>query len=513
MRLNQTVIREQIATIDQVVGDLIYRDSLSPGELENFLDLLSPLVAELDQVRGNLLVDLNAQISRLQANEDAINDLKEEIQDFKEALRDLNPNDPGYAEEAAAAQANIRDRQEDIKDLYPPPAPGRHIAPALFDNMAWTIITGQTLLRRFARFLALHRTLEEPAFRSAVRAPLGWASGYAGMAGDGEDPAADEAGADADTGLVESLAEMRRKVRSLYSERAYSRLSGSALLKDWQARIGITEGTFERLSRRNLNLLRQELDPLEPEDNAFIRQFSDLPWFIKHATSESGIQVIADGNVFLSKVGLHDWTPAPHLLESGYTLVTDELEKQDIDFIFFRVELGDARMAETQYGNAQIAYPLEWILENGWITLHDMLQPISSSRTLGSLKTRAPRNGPDGNDPIRVRTTFGEFTNAVTPPWWEHFFHDPASWRASRKVSIMEEIFFKQGIIEGMTLSVLRDLKDMPTLKTEVYQTLGDQTAFEEYMRWLFPKLYRIEAKYPAYFNYDTAGRRNPSPT
>lgn len=75
----------------------------------------------------------------------------------------------------------------------------------------------------------------------------------------------------------------------------------------------------------------------------------------------------------------------------------------------------------------------------------------------------------------------------------------------------MEEIFCKQDIIEGMTLSVLRDLGDMPTLKTEVYQTLGNQAAFEDYMRWLFPKLYRIEAKYPAYFNYDTAGGRNPA--
>lgn len=82
MPLNEAEIRDQIATIDQVVRDLIYRNSLSPGELENFLDLLSPLVAELDQVRGDVLVDLNAQISRLRTNEDAINDLKEEIQDF-----------------------------------------------------------------------------------------------------------------------------------------------------------------------------------------------------------------------------------------------------------------------------------------------------------------------------------------------------------------------------------------------------------------------------------------------
>ena len=511
MPLDRERIREHISTIEQVIQDLLYRDSMTVGELETFLDLLSPLVAELDRIRGDVLADLGELIEELRANQEDIDGLKEDIQDCKDELTGLDRNDPDYAVNEAQLQNEIRDCQEQIAALYPSPAPGRHIAPALFDTMAWTIITAQTLLYRFAGFLAQNRAAEEPAFRAAVQAPLGWARSYAGEAGAEEE---DDTGV-ADADLHESLERMQGKVRALYTQRAYSRMTGSDLLADWQTRIGMEGGTFELLSLRNLNALRNDLnigglEDLSEDERRFVERFKALDWRVKHATSEEGRNSIAAAGVFLSKVGLYDWTPSPHLLESGYTFSIDELKKQDIDFFFFRVQQGE-EVIDTRYGSVQINYPMGSILEQGWITLHDMLQPISSSQSdrLKVLRTHRARYGPQGTERLLLRRTFGEYTNAysVNPPWWEHFFYDPRSPRTTRRVNIMDEIFCKRDVMDGMALTMLRDLKDVPTLKDEVFETLGDDAAFAAFMRDLVPRMFRIEAKYPSYFDYDTEGR------
>lgn len=439
MALDLGRIQEQIAFAQDIINNLLLNDQLNRDQVESFLDLLSPLVAELAEERGNLIIDLDNR-----------------------------------------------------------PRPERNEAAQWFDSIAWTTAIGQTLLRKFNTVLARFRT--DPAMEAATNSALDWARNVTGVA---PPSAAGEASEAADD-LNLALLEMQQRVRSLYSDRAYRRMEFGELFED--ARYQYYIATFDQLSTQNINRLYDEIEALggiQGADRNFIEQFRALPFYAKHATSLEGRNAIVNSQVLLSIIGLSDELPQPERALSGFTTGSDEEVKQDIDFVFFRVEIGSAAMTGTRYGDYQFAYPLEQLTDHGLLSLHDMLAPISSSNSLRELA-----NPTDASDVLRTTEFFRDPEN--DEEFWEHTFLNeerPDGFPATREVSIMDEVFTKSHMLEGISLSVLRDIKELPTLQQWVYEALDDQATFLQRMRYLFPKLYRVEAKYPRFFDYGAPGR------
>jgi hypothetical protein len=250
--------------------------------------------------------------------------------------------------------------------------------------------------------------------------------------------------------------------------------------------------TIPQLSRHNLGLLRRALAPLSEAEKALHAALRGLPFTLRHATTAPSWANIVNARLIFSKDALADW----NIVVQTSTTSSDERYKQDVDFAFFRVEVGQGDWV-SRYGagadQARIVFDWSQVLEDGWVTLHDMLAPLGSADPKSELRTR------DGDE--LVRTSRPDMAlQAGQRKWihwtWKHSF--PGS-GAGRAVHILDEVFYGPDILEGIVLSTLRDLREVPALQREAFAHARDPT----YGHWLIKSLFRIEAKYPSAFRFE----------
>lgn len=288
---------------------------------------------------------------------------------------------------------------------------------------------------------------------------------------------------------AEEVQKVQKLFRFLYSKRAYAKVREGGIWRDalGERRVGGNCKDIVALSRANLLALRRQLKPMSrAEQDLYVALFT-LPFRLKHATASQHREAIANVGMLWSLQRLQDWYVVP---SSQFTTAADKYQKADYDFVFFRMEVGEDAI-ETRYGDLQFVFKADHVFEDGWVTLHDMLAPIDS-QTLQTLRLKfAP-------DTVVRRSGYLEDKD-----WWhtewEHAPCDPAAPDTpARRVHILDEVFYGPDIREGLVRSILRDLREVPTLQQEAFEHCGDVA----YLRWLIGVLYRVEAKYPSSFRF-----------
>lgn len=292
---------------------------------------------------------------------------------------------------------------------------------------------------------------------------------------------------------ADEVRKLQRLFRFLHSRRAYAKLKQGGIYRRAlsEGRIWGERQSIVGLSRANLRHLRRTLLRLSDDERALHARLHALPFRLKHATTAQARAAIANVGMLWSLDSLLDWyVPGA----SGFTTRADLREKMDVDFVFFRIEVGEAPMA-TRYGEVQFVFTLEQVLEDGWVSLHDMLAPIASD-TLRNLRRRE-----DGT--LVRRSRYLDDDNDGGAWWklrWQHEVCDPAGrGGAVRIVHILDEVFYGPDILEGLVLAILRDLRELPSLQDEAVRHMDEPA----YLAWLVGALYRVEAKHPSAFRFD----------
>lgn len=293
------------------------------------------------------------------------------------------------------------------------------------------------------------------------------------------------------TYTAEEVRKVQKLFRFLYSKRAYAKVRQGGIWRRAlkEGRVGGNCNDIVALSRANLLALRRQLKPMSrAEQDLYVALFT-LPFRLKHATASQHREAIANVGMLWSLQRLQDWHVVP---SSQFTTASDKYQKADYDFVFFRMEVGEDAI-ETRYGDVQFVFTASQVFEDGWVTLHDMLAPIDSA----TLKTLHLRDAPH----TVVRTS--DYPAAAPGHWWHtEWIHTPCDPAApdtpARQVHILDEVFYGPDIREGLVRSILRDLREVPTLQKEAFEHCGDVA----YLRWLIGVLYRVEAKYPSSFRF-----------
>lgn len=144
--------------------------------------------------------------------------------------------------------------------------------------------------------------------------------------------------------------------------------------EDWDKDI---EARAERLRASQVSMKVEEPALLPPwllDDEAeCFRALLALPFHLKHATN-GWYRILNDGKLdAYSEIQRRDpsWT-------SEFSTNGNIRALGNGGFVFFRVEVGDAAMTKTRYGETQIVYPFSLIGSDGWLSLYDQLKPLSS---------------------------------------------------------------------------------------------------------------------------------------
>lgn len=286
----------------------------------------------------------------------------------------------------------------------------------------------------------------------------------------------------------DEVRKVQKVMKYLYSRRAYEKLKQGGIFRRAVAEGRVWgEQSIPTLSRNNLGHLRRILRPLADDERGLYERLLALPFRLKHATSGTGRQGIVNVGMLWSLDSLFDWYV---LGASGFTTRSDIRQKMDVDFVFFRVEVGDDAV-DTRYGDVQFVFTMDQVLADGWATLHDMLAPLGS-QTLQALKLR-------GSDTLVRRSSYIDDDRKWWKVRWKHEILDEAgATRSERIVHVLDEVFYGPDILQGIVLSILRDLRELPLLQREAFENMGDQA----YLAWLFRVLYRVEAKCPSSFSF-----------
>jgi hypothetical protein len=376
-------------------------------------------------------------------------------------------------------------------------------APAFMRDHAGLLLAAATTLRNGQRALrAMNKVFEytggeQQDDRHALAVPLGAPLQYS----------------DAD------LRKVQRVFKFLYAGRAYRKLNTGAVMV--RSRGGEDKylpdavQTIEQLSRHNLRNLRQVLRNLSEPERALYEALRSLPFCLKHATTLGSWSTIINASLIFSKDALRDW----NIVVPTNTPASDEIYKQDVDFAFFRVEVGSGdwisrfgeEVDDEEIEQVRVAFNWNKVLQDGWVTLHDMLAP------LGMEAQRAVVHPFEDPDTV-LRESVPDMAPEGAGAWihwrWKHRFVDPALAPplAERKVHIFDEVFYGPDILEGLVLSLLRDLREMPTLQAQVFasqQTFAagaqSSASWHRFAHWLVKSLFRVEAKYPSAFGFGAA--------
>ena len=292
----------------------------------------------------------------------------------------------------------------------------------------------------------------------------------------------------------EDIQRIQRVFKYLYSKRAYRKATTGEV---WVQSLGddvLPEQvrTIVQLSKYNADRLWQDLAPLNNAERDLYGALLDMTFHLKHATTGPSWTAIYNSRLIFSKDALQNW----NILVPTNTPGDDERYKQDVDFVFFRVEADDDDW-RTRFGvdyddQRRIVFDWQQVLKDGWVTLHDMLAPLGAGNENPRHELRTREDG------VLVRYSLPAMD--LQRGWiywkWRHRF-PPTD--ATRDVNILDEVFYGGLIPKGIALTVLRDLREIPPLQREALTHRDDPN----YLRWLIRSLFHIEGKYPSQFQFE----------
>ncbi|MFJ4849016.1 hypothetical protein [Streptomyces sp. NPDC088733] len=238
------------------------------------------------------------------------------------------------------------------------------------------------------------------------------------------------------------------------------------------------------LSEANVRNLRAEVDSLlaampDPVRAQFVelgKQLDAVPYHVKHATPayraiENSGQMASQGE--LGRRGQKFYASGKSSLNNTSNLGND-------DFVFFRMESGDAPM-QTRYGPTTLVFDAKVLEERGgWVSLHDQLNPLDRP-AMQSLE--------HGGHEVRGAAFPEGATGTGARSRWTYTYPDGSK----RLVSFEQEVFHGAHVREGITLSVMREVASIGgDFQNHVLGLLGKT---DELGR-IVTRMYRPEAKF-----------------
>ncbi|MEU1542583.1 hypothetical protein ABZ461_31655 [Actinacidiphila glaucinigra] len=245
------------------------------------------------------------------------------------------------------------------------------------------------------------------------------------------------------------------------------------------------QGEFvKNLSRRNVQVLSEEFDALlgrlDADDARALRELRDhvrnLPQRIKHATP--AYLTMANSGFMMSQGELE--RRGLKFLASGKSSVNNTSNLGNDDFVFFRMEAGDAPM-QTRYGPTTLIFDAKALEERGgWVSLHDQLNPLDRPTM---------RNLEWNKSSIRTAAFDDGFVKTGERARWTYTYPD----KSSRTVSFEQEVFHGADVKDGLALSVVREVHSIGgDYKAHVLKVMGNPDELGKVVSDLF----RPEAKF-----------------
>lgn len=320
---------------------------------------------------------------------------------------------------------------------------------------------------------------------------------------------------------VETADERSRLVMGVFAHthvrNAYERLRDGRIWLDAMEReiIPLHDPTIPSLSEKNLSRLRSEVT-LDEGDQLLLSRVRSLDFTLKHVTSRSAWEQITAGDGLLSLDTLKAIVPD---FNSDFTTGEDATSKSDVDFVFFRLGIGTGYI-ETRYGGShqiQLTFNSSHLLRNGWITLWDMLEPIDNVNNISvspevgdqpaTIHTRLINDAlPDGATLVRKGTYEDgrQLSDRTKHPWRWRFEYGEF---LGTQEHILKHAFWGPDILEGIALSLIRDLHLMPQIRPMFLEAANPELAPQQFWK-LVTKLYRIEARVPVIHSFERDGEK-----
>ncbi len=345
-------------------------------------------------------------------------------------------------------------------------------APAFIRERAWILLAAATTLRTARRAQRAIHKFGGPDIPPELAVPLAAPLQYSGQ----------------------DIARIQRVFKYLYSKRAYRKATTGEVWVQSLAPGHLPEQvrTIAQLSQYNVDQLWQGLRPLSDAEKALYGALLDMRFYLKHATTGPSWAAIYNSRLIFSKDALRNW----NIVVPTNTPGDDERYKQDVDFVFFRVE-ADAEDWRTRFGDdyddqKRVAFDWHDLLKDGWVTLHDMLAPLGAGNENPHHELRTLEDG------VLVRYSLPDMDLQRDWIYWQWRHRFPPT-DVERSVNILDEVFYGPHILKGIALTVLRDLREVPGLQQEALAHHNDPG----YLPWLIRSLFRIEGKYPSEFHFE----------
>ncbi|MFF5499869.1 hypothetical protein ACFY7D_41005, partial [Streptomyces aquilus] len=309
---------------------------------------------------------------------------------------------------------------------------------------------------------------------------------------------------------VADFHELGQAVRKFRSDKAYQDVPTGTQWKtvlpgrdeDWKKLYGSLDKLtpeqqqkFVRdLSEKNLTKLDSEVESLlkqHPDQEQALRgllhNLKGLDYRIKHATP--AYHAIANSGLMSSQGDLA--RRDVKFLASGKSSVKNTSSLGNDDFVFFRMDVGDAPMA-TRYGPTTLVFDAKVLKEHGgWVSLHDQLHPLDRP-AMQKLEVKQKPAAPGASPTSKV------FRNAEYDAGFEKIgehaqwtYKYPQNGDLTRTVTFEKEVFHGEHVIDALALSVVREV----VLMGSEYTELALKMSTDELGR-LVSKLFRPEAKF-----------------
>jgi|GEM_PF-6266658 len=271
-------------------------------------------------------------------------------------------------------------------------------------------------------------------------------------------------------------------------------------------------------SKKNMQNLRKTLNRLDDIEIILFEHLLSLPYKLQHATS-SYYPILNSGTLdSTTEIQRRDSSFQPSFSTKG-----NIAKLGNGGFIFFRVFVDPINPSQTRYGDARIITDMNLLLQKGWISLHDQLNPFPSKspntkhfyekkRLLRTSKSTLfhsqvkDQSLADGLLYEYRESTINSYTKGKDDTLKS--FGKTISTRRIKK-SFLEEIFYGHDILPGIALSVIQELRQFKDCGFRKYffknfneALLRDKKSNQQQevtvlLAHLLKDLFRIEGKYP----------------
>ncbi|KUN18369.1 hypothetical protein AQJ23_39765 [Streptomyces antibioticus] len=247
------------------------------------------------------------------------------------------------------------------------------------------------------------------------------------------------------------------------------------------------------LSKKNLTTLDAEVEKLikqHPDRAQDLRGLLDrlrgLDYRVKHATP--AYHAIANSGLMSSQGDLA--RRDVKFLASGKSSVKNTSSLGNDDFVFFRMDVGDAPMA-TRYGPTTLVFDAKVLKEHGgWVSLHDQLHPLDRPAMQKLEVAQKTASGEALTSKVFRSAQYDSgFEKIGAHAKWTYKY--PQNGDLTRTVTFETEVFHGEDVTHALALSVVREVISMGS----EYTDLALKMSTEDLGR-LVSKLFRPEAKF-----------------